>query len=81
MSKSNKFSPEVRYQSLIDFKPIELASQLPSVIACRPSLGAATLREALAAARKRPRRHHRGHAGPWLAPPRRSGVPACAKPA
>ncbi|WP_164713618.1 hypothetical protein [Variovorax atrisoli] len=37
MSKSNKSSPEVRYQSLIDFQPIELVSQSPSVIACLPS--------------------------------------------
>ncbi|MGN8080810.1 hypothetical protein [Variovorax sp. 22077] len=54
MSQSNKFSPEVSYQPLIDFKPIGLVSQSPGVIACLPSLGAATLREALAAARRRP---------------------------
>jgi len=35
MSKSIKFSSEVSYQRLIHFKPIDLASQLPSVIACR----------------------------------------------
>ncbi|WP_445288551.1 hypothetical protein [Variovorax atrisoli] len=53
MSQSDKFSHEMRYQPLIDFKPIGLVSQSPSVIACRPSLGAATLCEALAAARRR----------------------------
>ncbi|MFV0678077.1 Bug family tripartite tricarboxylate transporter substrate binding protein [Variovorax sp. tm] len=42
------------YQPLVDFKPIELVSQSPSVIACMPSLGAANLRNALAAAKKRP---------------------------
>lgn len=42
------------YQPLVDFKPLELVSQSPSVIACLPSLGAANLRDALAAAKKRP---------------------------
>lgn len=42
------------YQPLVDFKPVELVSQSPSVITCLPSLGATTLRDALAAAGKRP---------------------------